>query len=242
VVRVDGPVDPGAPGAPRCLVWSADPGHDRRWRALLEERAAAAGAELHLSSLDRAGAPRWDGHDVVVLLEPLVVPLPSSIEVAASLAATDPQLAVAGKVVAADGRLEAAGGTVFADRSAALVASGCADARAPWHEYVRPVCWAPGLVAAPAALWAAVEVPGHRSGRDLVREWCAAVWGSGGRVHYQPLVSAVRVAGGGDEPVAPLPDSAWQRVVDLRPARPRDLSDGAWRYLLAHDDVEGSLA
>jgi hypothetical protein len=48
----------------------------------------------------------------------------------------------------------------------------------------------------------------------------------------------VRVDGDGGEPSIPLETSAWQRVLDLRPARPRQLSDGAWRYLLAHDDVE----
>jgi hypothetical protein len=48
----------------------------------------------------------------------------------------------------------------------------------------------------------------------------------------------VRVAGNGAEASIPLRASSWQRVLDLRPARPRELSDGAWRYLLAHDDVE----
>jgi len=27
-------------------------------------------------------------------------------------------------------------------------------------------------------------------------------------------------------------------VLDLRPARPTELGDGAWRHLLARDDVE----
>ena len=57
-------------------------------------------------------------------------------------------------------------------------------------------------------------------------------------VVYQPSVAAVRVAGDGGEPSTPLEASGWQRVLDLRPARPAELSDGAWRYLLAHDDVE----
>jgi hypothetical protein len=35
-----------------------------------------------------------------------------------------------------------------------------------------------------------------------------------------------------------LQSSSWQRVLDLRPNRPDDLNDGAWRYLIAHDDVE----
>jgi hypothetical protein len=57
-------------------------------------------------------------------------------------------------------------------------------------------------------------------------------------VMYQPTVAAVRVAGDGGEPSVPLSESAWQRVLDLRPARPRELGDGAWRFVLAHDDVE----
>jgi hypothetical protein len=64
------------------------------------------------------------------------------------------------------------------------------------------------------------------------------VWQQGGAVVYHPDVAAVRVAGDGGEPSIPLEASAWQRVLDLRPARPPELGDGAWRYLLAHDDVE----
>jgi hypothetical protein len=55
---------------------------------------------------------------------------------------------------------------------------------------------------------------------------------------YHPALAAVRVDGDGGEPSIPLEASAWQRVLDLRPARPTELSDGAWRYVLAHDDVE----
>jgi hypothetical protein len=84
------------------------------------------------------------------------------------------------------------------------------------------------------------RVPGPPAveGRAFLREWCAALWAQGGAVVYHPDVATVRVTGDGGEPSIPLEASAWQRVLDLRPARPPQLSDGAWRYLLAHDDVE----
>ncbi len=138
----------------------------------------------------------------------------------------------------ADGRLEAAGGMVFFDRSVALIAAESADVRAPWHDYVRPVCWAPGIVAAATSLWTTVRGPDILTGRSFVREWCANVWAAGASVVYVPAVAAVRVHGDGGEASVPLHESAWQRVLDLRPPRPADLSDGAWRYLLAHDDLE----
>jgi hypothetical protein len=100
------------------------------------------------------------------------------------------------------------------------------------------VCWAPGLLAAHASLLAEVPAPPDVAGRAFLREWCAAAWAHGAPVVYQPMVTAVRVAGDGGEASTPLGSSAWQRVLDLRPARPDHLSDGAWRFLLAHDDVE----
>ena len=127
---------------------------------------------------------------------------------------------------------------MFFDRSVGLIAHASPDVRAPWHEFVRPVCWAPGLVAASGALWSRVPGSDALSGRAFLREWCADVWASGGAVVYQPTVAAVRVTGDGGEPSVPLHESAWQRVLDLRPPRPSELGDGAWRYLLAHDDVE----
>ena len=146
--------------------------------------------------------------------------------------------AVAGKVLRSDGRLESAGGTVFFDRSVALIAGSSLQVRAPWHDYVRPVCWAPGLLAVRAAVWAGVPGPPELEGRAYLREWCAALWAQGGAVVYHPDLTAVRVDGDGGEPSIPLEASKWQRVLDLRPPRPADLSDGAWRYLLARDDVE----
>jgi hypothetical protein len=224
--------------APRVAVWSSAVAGDDTWRTQLAARAAAAGADLVIGEIDAARLADPGAYDVVVVVEPHVLPLPGTIEAAALLAAANPDSAIAGKVLRADGALEAVGGTVFFDRSVGLIAAGSPDVRAPWHEYVRAVCWAPGLVAAATSLWTGVAGPEVLTGRPFLREWCAAVWAQGGSVVYQPTVSAVRVAGDGGEPSVPLRESSWQRVLDLRPARPRDLSDGAWRFVLAHDDVE----
>jgi len=222
--------------APRVVVWSSTPDEDRL--LLLRERVAAAGADLHLAEVEAATVPAGGAHEVVVLLEPDVLPLPGAIEAAVAAVGARPDRVVAGKVLRADGRIDAAGGTVFFDRSVALVAAGSPDVRGAWHEYVRPVCWAPGILAAPAALFTEVPLPGVGTGRALLREWCASVWARGGSVMYHPSVAAVRVAGDGGEPAAPLEASAWQRVLDHRPRRPDLLSDGEWRFLLANDDVE----
>lgn len=238
VAEIQDLVPSEAKSGPRCLVWSAAPQGDVRWQELLAQRVEEAGAQLLLTSLDLDGLTGLDEQDVIVLVEPYVLPLPGSLRAAASVAIADRSAAVAAKVVAADGRLASAGGTIFSDRSAGLVAAGCSDVRAPWHDYVRPTCWAPGLVAAASSLWAAVEQPDHVEGRAFVREWCSAVWASGRRVVYQPSVVAVSVSGERPQGAEPLPGSTWQRVLDLRPQRPPELSDGAWRFLLAHDDVE----
>jgi hypothetical protein len=225
-------------GAPlRVLVW-AERAPDPQWEATLRERVEQAGAALQLGHLGLEAFPQLDGHDVVVALEPHVLPLPGAIRAAAAAAAGDPASAMAGKVLRRDGCLESAGGTVFFDRSVALIAGSSPHVRAPWHDYVRPVCCAPGVVAGATALWEKVPGPPDLEGRAYLREWCAAVWEQRGSVVYHPDVTAVRVHGDGGEPSIPLEGSAWQRVLDLRPARPPELSDGAWRYLLGHDDVE----
>jgi len=237
IVRsVDG--SPGASAAaPGVLVWSG-PAPDPRWEPALAERVEQAGASLLLAAIEAGGLTGLDDHEVVVLLEPYVLPLPGTIRAAAAAATAKVGSAVAGKVLRSDGCLESAGGTVFFDRSVALVAGSSPHVRAPWHDYVRPVCWAPGLLATPTAVWAGVPGPPELEGRAYLREWCAALWAQGGAVAYHPELAAVRVDGDGGEPSIPLDTSAWQRVLDLRPPRPRELSDGAWRYLLAHDDVE----
>ncbi len=120
----------------------------------------------------------------------------------------------------------------------ALIADGSEHPSAPWHDYRRAVCWAPGSGRRARAALGRRFGPDGLGGRAFLREWCAGVWASGGSVDYQPTVAAVRVGGNGGEPSAPLRESAWQRVLDLRPSRPDELSDGVWRYLIAHDDVE----
>ncbi len=225
------------PSARRVLVWSSAVADDA-WAAQLAARVTSAGADLRMGVIDATETSAIGDYDVVVAVEPYALPLPGAIEDAAALASAVPSAAVAGKVVRADGRLESAGGIVFSDRSLGLIASGSGDVRAPWHDYVRPVCWAPGMVAAATSLWSEVRGPEGLSGRAYVREWCAQVWDRGGAVIYQPTIVAARVAGDGGEVSVPLRESAWQRVLDLRPARPSDLSDGAWRWILARDDVE----
>jgi hypothetical protein len=225
------------PAAPRVLVW-ASPAPDPRWEPAMAERVEQAGASLLVAPVGAGALPRLDGYDVVVALEPHVLPLPGAVLAAAAAAAADPAAAATGKVLRRDGCLESAGGTVFFDRSVALIAGSSPHVRAPWHDYVRPVCWAPGLVAAAAPLWTDESGPADLAGRAYLREWCAAVWQRGGTVVYHPDVAAVRLDGDGGEPSIPLEASAWQRVLDLRPLRPRELSDGAWRHVMAHDDVE----
>jgi hypothetical protein len=227
----------GGAAPPSTLVWSS-PAPDPRWGPALAERVDEAGAQLLVAHIDAQVLDGLADYDVVVTVEPHVLPLPGTIRAAAAAAAANPASAVAGKVLRGDGHLESAGGTVFFDRSVALIAASSPDVRAPWHDYVRPVCWAPGLVAAALSLWTGVPGPAALDGRAYLREWCAALWSQGATVVYHPDVAAVRVHGDGGEPSIPLETSAWQRVLDLRPARPTELSDGAWRHVLAHDDME----
>jgi hypothetical protein len=238
VVRaVDGVAPAARTAGPRVLVWSG-PAPDPRWERVLADRVEQVGAQLLVAPIGNRALDGLADHDVVVVLEPHVLPLPGTVSAAAALAAADPTSAVTGKVLRADGRLESAGGTVFFDRSVALIAASSPTVRAPWHEYTRPVCWAPGIVAAAGSLWRTVPGPPALGGRAFLREWCAALWSQGNAVVYHPDLAAVRVDGDGGEPSIPLEASAWQRVLDLRPGRPAELGDGAWRYLLAHDDVE----
>jgi hypothetical protein len=238
VVRAVDPVVSAAESArPRVLVWSG-PAPDPRWERALADRVDQAGATLLVAPLAAEAIDRLVEHDVVVAVEPQVLPLPGSLRAAAQAVVAERATAVAGKVLRPDGRLESAGGTVFFDRSVALIGWSSPDVRAPWHDYVRPVCWAPGLVAAAGPLWAGVPGPPDLEGRAYLREWCAALWSHGASVAYHPDVVAVRVDGNGGEASIPLEASAWQRVLDLRPTRPAALSDGTWRYLLARDDVE----
>ena len=99
-----------------------------------------------------------------------------------------------------------------------------------------------GLVAATAQRWSATALPGapadDPAGHDRrLIEWCGAVWADGGRVVHDPDVVSVRLDGGAGHVAAPA-STTWSRVLSLRPDRPATFSDGVWRYVLAHDDVE----
>lgn len=238
VLTVEDLGPPGEATIPHVLVRSTSRETGDEWSRALAARVAEAGAHLELGPIDGSGSGETEGYDVVMVVEPDVLPLPGAITAAAALALAQPDRAITGKVIRADGRLDSAGGTVFFDRSVALIAEGSADVRGPWHDYVRPVCWAPGFVAMSTGLWAAVDAAKGAPPRTLLREWCAAVWEHGASVAYEPMVGAVRVTGSGGEAAQPLQASAWQRVLDLRPRRPAKLGDGEWQYLLAHDDVE----
>ncbi len=149
---------------------------------------------------------------------------------------------MAGKIVGADGSLESAGGTVFSDRSAGLIGNGAWEVSAPWIDYARPVCWAPGIVAmATASIWNEVPLPEHVEGAAFLQELGGALWARSHPVHFRPDVVAVRVGTVGTTVPTPQRETVWNRVLDLRPDRPSDLTDGAWRYLLAHDDVDACL-
>ncbi len=223
----------------RVLICSTNDGDNTEWRQCLAEVAAASNADTRFfDTAELSHLAVNDDYAAVVILEPFVLPLPGAIQRAADLVAARPDRAHAAKILRNDGRIEAAGASVFFDRSVALIAYGSDDVRAPWHEYARFVCWSPGMVAAAPALLHSARVSGRREMRAFLREWCAAVWASGGSVQYQPSLAAVRGRGDGQEPSNPLPESAWQRVLDLRPRRPATLDDSAWRKLLAADDVE----
>ena len=149
-------------------------------------------------------------------------------------------------VFGSDGHIDAAGGMVWRDGSASCIGRGSADVSGPWHRYRRPVCWGVGMVAATTERWAATPLPGTdvsdieaagvTDDRRLT-EWCGSVWADGGRVVHDPDVISVRLAGTAGDLPAPA-STTWRRVLSLRPGRPDTFSDGVWRHVLAHDDVE----
>jgi hypothetical protein len=211
---------------------------DQTRRQAMIDHLQAEADEVRSASLDDEAFANLAPGQVVVLLEGGVLPVPGAIQAAARAVAAQPTEAVSGKVIDATGRMESAGGTVFADRSVGLVGHGTHEVSAPWLDFVRPVCWAPGVMALSAELCSEVAQPAHLSGRAFLREWCSNLWAAGHRVVHHPAVATTRVAGSGTEPATPLSETGWQRVLDLRPNRPDDLGDGAWRYLLGHDDVD----
>ncbi len=166
----------------------------------------------------------------LVLAERGVLPLPGCIEAAERLLATDPQVGgVAVKLFDADGSLEAAGGAAFADGSVEGIARG-APAAAPWHEYVRPVAAAVGLVVLRSA--AARQCCGDGVGALDLTALSAGLWSSGWELRYQPAAAAVRALS-----PAGAATTVWPQPADGLPARPAELDHAAWRRLLARAEV-----
>jgi hypothetical protein len=171
---------------------------------------------------------------VVAIAERGVLPLPRCLEAAeAILRRYDDVAGVAVKVLDADGLLESTGTTVFADGSAEGIGAGSLEVAAPWHEWVRPVCAATGLlVARPEALRGISDEP------ESLLELSGYLWAGGHRIVYQPDAWAVRaLAAESADPQAP---PVWSGVLESRPRRPERLNVASWRWLLAHDDVEGT--
>jgi hypothetical protein len=192
---------------------------DDEWLGCLTEAVAGRpGVEVRAAVDPLAAAVETDA-PTVVLAERGVLPLPGCIEAAERLLAHDQQLGgVAVKLFDADGALEAAGGAAFADGSVAGIAGG-APAAAPWHEYVRPVDAAVGLVVLRSAA-ARQSAPAEDAGAFDLASLSAHLWSSGWGLHYQPDAAAVRV-------------HARAPAV----ARPDELGDDSWRQLLAQDQV-----
>lgn len=189
-------------------------------RAAIEVRAAAeSGAVIH-----RTTAP------VVVVAERGVLPLPGCIEAAERLLAANERLGgVAVKLLDADGALEAAGGAAFADGSVEPVAKG-APPSAPWHEYVRPVSTAVGLIVLRSA--AARQCAPADAGSFDLAALSAGLWSSGWELHYQPHAVAVCVL-----PPRKVGPDGWSHEREGLPERPAQLNDASWRSLLATEVV-----
>lgn len=205
---------------------TAEPAVDEAVRARVGEYGAAVRFDADPASIDA---------EVVVVVEPGVVPLPGAIDAMVTAARRHPEVVSVAKVIGADGRVESAGGMVFEDGSVAGVAAGSLEVRAPWHEFNRPTAWGGGLVAATAQRWSSLPRFEHD---DLVG-WCGEVWSAGCRVVYRSAAVAVRV--GTSATGAVTAAGAWAPHLASRPRRPAELGDGAWRYLLANDDI-GALA
>ena len=206
-------------------------GGDDGWRRMLTARAGELGVDPIIVT-DPAGVDVADDA-VVIIVEQGVVPLPGAMAGAVRAVTGDPTAVVAAKVLAADGTLDSAGGFVFDDGSTARIGSGSDEVRAPWHEFVRPVCFAPGLAAVRGDRWNELTPASLKP--QGVLDWCGAMWASDHAVRYEPRVVAVRVDGGAP---ALRVEPSWGPGTSRRPRRPAELSEGVWRYLIAHDDLE----
>ena len=225
--------------APRVLVWSS-----ASTPTPLGGRAGRAGrrsGRRPASSTARsaAGLEQLGDHDVVVVVEPHVLPLPGAIEAAAAPGRRRPATR-GGRQGAARRRPARVGRRHGVLRPVGRADRGRSpDVRAPVARYVRPVCWARGSSPPRAPLSAVPAPPATSTGRAFLREWCAARLGHGGSVVYQPDGRGRA----GRRRRRRAVDPRWSRrlAAGARPAPapgPTELGDGAWRYLLAHDDVE----
>jgi hypothetical protein len=208
---------------------------DDEWpRRLAEILAGRPGLDVE-AAVDPARAAAETDAPIVVLAERGVVPLPRCIEAAAGVLAAEERVGgVAVKLFDSEGSLAAAGGAAFADGSVGDIAAGAPEA-APWHEYVRPVPAAVGMIMMRPA--AAQQCARDARGLDLA-DLSARVWSNGWELRYQPDAAAVRAV-----PPARLVQGAgtWTHRSDRLPARPADLDDSAWRRLLVSDEVRAAL-
>lgn len=187
--------------------------------------AGAAGARVVADPAD------VDGARCVIVVEPGMVPLPGSIEALTAAVTANPDRLAVAKVIGPDGRLVSAGGTVFADGETSGIAAGSLEVRAPWHEFVRPVCWGRGMVAVAGDRWDADRW--SASGGSFV-EFCGAAWQAGLGVAYQPRAVVVAI----DDAAPDTPATGyWADRATTRPRRPQSLADGAWRYLIANEPL-----
>jgi hypothetical protein len=212
----------------------------RTSRAHRDEVAAGLDDRFELADGSTWADATAGEHEFAVVIEPGVVPLPGCLDAAIGTLARRPATGAVGvKLFAADGSLEAAGTSVFADGSFAGIAGGSAKVAAPWHDYVRPVHAATGVLVARTATLRDVDPPAAGSSPTSFVNWCAALWSSGCEVVYQPDATAVRIG-------SPAPSTTDERdalvkvptpVLGSRSPRPDPLDDRAWRTLVARDDV-----
>jgi hypothetical protein len=213
----------------RVVIAASDP--DDPWAARVEEALAGCAAEVIASS-----AP-WElaaEAEISVVIEHGIVPLPGCIEALAdTLGSNGHATAATAKLIARDGSIEGTGRSVFAGGSVAGIAAGCGSVEAPWHEYVRPVCAASGILAVRGET--ARRLP--RLQDDTMLAASAALWAGGHPLVYQPVAHAVRALNaepGDEEPEAGIKE--WEPALPMRPHRPIPLDERAWRVLLARDD------
>lgn len=175
--------------------------------------------------------------DVVLILEPGVLPLPGGLDAAIALLGRGDIGAVAGRLLDADGVLISAGVTVFSDGSWSGTARGHDDIAAPWHNYVRDTPGGAGMLALTRAAfddaWGRGTVP------VTTVDWSASVWAAGHRVTYQPealfvqtdMTHANRIGRASGD---------WNMVIARLPKNPGGATDQhTWRTQMATHDVSG---